>query len=58
MIRNIQQEVVDKSITYGFFDGSAQGNPPMCGSGAMLFLNEHHYIKFKEGLAKGTNNYA
>ena len=42
----------------GFFDGSALGNPKVCGAGGIIFLKVDHYITFKAGLGVGTNNYA
>lgn len=42
----------------GLFDGSVKGNPSICGNGVVLFLNEQNWISFKEGLSKGTNNFA
>ena len=41
----------------GFFDGSATGNPQLCGARGILFLKKvDHYITFKAGLGVGTNN--
>jgi ribonuclease HI len=36
---------------------SPQGTPSVCGSGVVLYLNEHHWLKFKEGLGEGTNTF-
>ena len=41
-----------------FFDGSAIGNPQLCGAEGILFLNADHFISFKAGLGVGTNNLA
>ena len=37
-VRNILVEVIDKSYAWGFFDGSAAGDPIACGAGGMLFF--------------------
>ena len=57
-IRIITEEVIDKTKPWGFFDGSASGNPQVCGAGGILFLKHDHYITFKVGLGVGSNNYA
>ena len=56
-IRNILVEVIDKSYAWGFFDGSAAGDPIACGARGMLFLSDVHYFSFKAGLGGGTNNF-
>ena len=57
-IRIISEEIIDKSQPWGFFDGSAIGNPKLCGAGGILFLTADHFITFKAGLGVGTNNMA
>ena len=57
-IRIITEEVIDKTKPWGFFDGSASGNPQVCGVGGILFLKDDHYFTFKVGLGVGTNNLA
>ena len=42
----------------GYFDGSAVGDPKICGAGGMLFISDIHFFSFKAGLGLGTNNYA
>ena len=37
-VRNIPIEVIDKSYAWGFFDGSAVGDPIACGAGGMHFF--------------------
>ena len=56
-IRIILEEVIDRNKSWGFFDGSALGNPKVCGAGGILFLTTDHYITFKAGLGVGTNNF-
>ena len=52
------QEIIDKSFPWGYFDGAAQGDPSMCGAGAVLFLEEGHFFRARWGLGEGTNNKA
>ena len=56
-ICNILVEVIDKTYAWGYFDGSAVGDPVYCGAGGMLFLSYVHYSSFKAGLGLGTNNF-
>ena len=37
-IRIITEEIIDKSQPWGFFDGSASGDPHLCGAEGILFL--------------------
>ena len=57
-IRIITEEIIDKSKPWGFLDGSASGDPHLCGAGGILFIKDDHYITFKTGLGIGTNNLA
>ena len=43
-IRTIFVEVIDKTHAWGFFDGSAVGDPISCGAGGMLFLSDVHFF--------------
>ena len=56
--RILVQEVIDKSYPCGYFDGVAQGDPTLCGAGAVLFLEEGHYFRARRGIGEGTNNKA
>ena len=56
-IRNVFVEVIDKTYAWGFFDGSAVGDPHICGAGGMLYLSVDHFFTFKAGLGMGTNNF-
>ena len=49
------QEIIDKSFPWRYFDGAAQGDPSMCGAGAVLFLEEGHFFRARWGLGEGTN---
>ena len=57
-IRNIIEGNIDKSNPWGYFDGSAAGDPHLCGAGGILYIKDDHYITFKAGLGIGTNNFA
>ena len=57
-IRSIFVEEIDHSYAWGYFDGSAAGDPMICGAGGILYFSDRHYISFKAGLGLGTNNYA
>lgn len=54
--RNIETEVIIKSIPWAYFDGSAQDVG--CGGGEVLHISETHSYKIQMGLGRGTNNYA
>lgn len=49
---------VDKSYPWGFVDGAAQGDPSLCGVGAVLYLEEGHSLRARWSLGEGTNNKA
>ena len=55
-IRLLVQEVIDKSYPWGYFDGVAQGDPIVCGVGALLYLDDRHLFQIRWGLGEGTNN--
>ena len=57
-IRAISVEFIDKTFAWGFFDGSAAGEPNICGAGGMLYISDDHFFSFKAGLGLGTNNFA
>lgn len=54
--RDLGQELIDKTIPWGYFDGAAQGEPTVYGVGVVLHLNENHFFHLKWGLGEGTNN--
>jgi ribonuclease HI len=54
--RIIQEEEIDKTKPWGFFDGASQNN--RCGGGGILYFSESHYFTLTSGLGTGTNNYA
>ena len=47
---------IDKTYPWGYFDGSAAGEPKVCGPGGVLYFSDVHYFTFKAGLGTGTNN--
>jgi hypothetical protein len=49
-------EQIDKSIAWAYFDGTCQGDPPLCGVGRVIHFNDHHVITYKVRLGRGTNN--
>ena len=56
--RQVVVESIDISFPWGYFDGSAAGDPKVCGAEGILFFSEECFISFKDGLGNGTNNYA
>ena len=57
-IRSVVVENIDKTYPWGYFDGSAAGDPKICGAGGMLYISDGHYFSFRDGLGTGTNNFA
>ena len=57
-IRSIVMEEIDQYYAWGYFDGSAAGDPMICGAGGILFISDRHFVTFKAGLGLGTNNFA
>ena len=57
-IRVVVAEVIDKSYPLGYFNGSAAGDPKLCGARGVIFINDQHYFTFKAGLGSGSNNFA
>jgi ribonuclease HI len=51
----VQEEEIDKSRPWGFFDGASQNF--VCGGGAILYLSDSHFFKMSLGLGEGSNNY-
>ena len=41
-IRNIIEENIDKTNPWGYFDGSATGDPHLCGAGGILYIKDDH----------------
>lgn len=47
-------EELDTSGAWGCFNGAWQGDPPICGGGGILHLNDNRAYKFKPGLWRGN----
>jgi ribonuclease HI len=47
---------VDKSLAWGFFDGSCQGPYSISGIGFLLYFIETHKVQVKYNIGIGTNN--
>ena len=45
---------VDKSNSWGFFDGAAKNN--VYGGGYFLYVSDTHFYEIVAGLGKGSNN--
>lgn len=54
--RQIQEEDIDKSNPWSYFDGASQNNG--CGGGGIFFLSDTHHFSLTFGLGTGSNNYA
>jgi ribonuclease HI len=48
---------VDTDGSWMYFDEATQGNPQICGSIGVLFINQSRCPKFRVGLGQGKNNY-
>ena len=55
--RLVVEETIDKTFPWGYFYGSALGDPKVCGVGGIIYFSEDHYVSFKAGLEIGTNNF-
>lgn len=49
-------EIIDRTISWAYFDGAAQSH--RCGGGFLLYLSDQHHYQIKMGLGEGTNNFA
>ena len=56
--RPVREELIDKAIPWGYFDGASQARQMSCGGGGVLYKSETNYFHFSAGLGKGSNNYA
>jgi ribonuclease HI len=46
---------MQEGMSWGFFDGVSQGNPPLCGVGVVLLISKEHFFKIFYALGKGSN---
>jgi ribonuclease HI len=53
--QQIGELLIDKSYSWGFFDGACQGLDKPCGLGGLLFLSDEHFYTFKENDGRGSN---
>ena len=56
--RPVVQEVINREIPWGYFDGATRGDPVRCGGGVVFFLNEKNYLHIQAGFGVGTNHFA
>ena len=49
---------MDQSIPWGYFDGSTQGEPQMCGSGIILNVSASPSFNSKASVGEGTKIFA
>ena len=49
---------INKEMTWAFFDGSSQGDPPLGGAGAVIFFPSTKKMKIKFAIGKASNNKA
>ena len=45
-IREVVADVIDKTYPWGYFDGSASGDPKICGAGGVLFISDDPIFYF------------
>jgi hypothetical protein len=50
---NLFLPTLDYKISWGYFDGANQGNPPKFGVEVVLFINQNHYIHIRYALGEG-----
>ena len=55
-IRVLVPPEINKDIPWAFFDGASQGNPPLGGSGGVLYLSKNHKLQARFSLGHYTNN--
>ena len=54
--RTVKAPEIDKNFPWDFFDGASQGDPPIGGAGAIIFLDETNKIFFNIVLERASNN--
>ena len=53
----MREELIDKDIPWGYFDGASRAHQLSCGGGGVLYRSENHFFHFSAGLGRGSNNY-
>jgi ribonuclease HI len=56
--RWVEDLLVNKICSRGFFDGACQGLEQLCGLGGVLYISDSHYFTLISNCCKGTNNLA
>ena len=56
MTQILKIPTINKSIPWDFFDGASQGDPPLGGSGAVIFILEEEHIAINYGPGHCNNN--
>jgi hypothetical protein len=56
--KTVQEEQVDFSRPWTFFDGASQTTTNNVGRGEVIHLSNNHLFKLQMGLGPVTNNYA
>lgn len=51
--RQVNDEHIDNSGAWAYFDGACQGEPSQCGVGSVIHLNDHRVISFKADIGRG-----
>ena len=54
----MREELIDKDIPWGYFDGASQARQLSFGGGGVFYKSEDHFFHFSAGLGRGSNNYA
>ena len=49
---------INKTVPWAFFDGASQGDPPLGGSGGVLYFSDKHKMQAKFAPGHCTNNKA
>ena len=57
-IRIIRMPQINKELPWAFFDGGSQGEPPLGGSGAVIFFPSTRKKKIKYAIGQASNNKA
>ena len=57
-IRTLVPPEINKDIPWAYFDGASQGDPPLGGSGGVLYLSDNHKIQARFSPRHCTNNKA
>ena len=56
--RLITNPEINKTIPWGVFDGASQGEPPLGGTGGVVYLNEEKKIEITCAHGRASNNKA